>query len=313
MSDNLFLDAAIINANVITVDEANPRAESVGSIGDKIVFIGKAEKIKKLIGPATKVIDAKGKTVLPGFIDSHMHPILTGQYAQSVQLGGTKNIEEFLRRIEEKVKTVPKGELVLGFGYNEELLDEQRCPTRWEIDPLTPDNPVFLVHWNTHGFIINSAMMRLKGIDGETQSPEGGTIMKDENGEPTGVLLENAVDLVAPGFFETGGGLLNYEQAKAALLYAANRAIAYGVTSMTDILASDFQMKAWYELNEEGKLPARVNFFLHYSYLDKVKGIGMKSGFGNNKVRFAGLKMMTAWLPSSCGSIRRAVRRWPLT
>lgn len=293
MSDRLFLDTAVINANVITVDEANPRAESVGCIGDKIVFVGEKEKIRELIGPATKVVDAEGKTILPGFVDSHMHPILTGQYAQSVQLVGAKNIKEFLERIEEKAKSVPKGELILGFGYNEELLDDRRCPTRWEIDAVAPDNPVFLVHWNTHGFIINTAMMQSKGIDRETKSPEGGTIVRDENGEPTGILLENAVDLVAPGFFETGGGLLNYEQAKDALLYAANRAVTYGVTSMTDILASDFQMKAWHELDKEGKLPARVNFFLHYSYLDKVKGIGMESGFGNDKVRFAGLKMMT--------------------
>jgi len=292
-SDKLYLDSAVINANVITVDEANPRAESVGCIGDRIVFVGKNKKIKDMIGPKTKVIDAKGKTVLPGFVDSHMHPILTGQYAQSVQLGGAKNIKEFIKRVEERAKKTPKGELILGFGYNEELLEELRCPTRWELDKVTPNNPIFLVHWNTHGFIINTAMMKLKGIDRKTKSPEGGTIVKDERGEPTGVLLENAVDLVAPGFFEEGGGLLNYEQAKSALLYAANRAVTYGVTSMTDILASDFQMKAWFELDREGKLPARVNFFLHYSYLDRVKGIGMVSGFGNNKVRFAGLKMMT--------------------
>jgi predicted amidohydrolase YtcJ len=106
-------------------------------------------------------------------------------------------------------------------------------------------------------------------------------------------MLENALNLVAPGFLETGAGLFSYEQSKAALEFAAKRAASYGLTSMVDILAGDAQVKAYQELEKEGKLPVRVNFYLAYPYLDDLVKMGMMSGFGNNKIRFAGVKMIT--------------------
>jgi predicted amidohydrolase YtcJ len=292
MNKGLYLDVAIINANVITVDKRMTRAEAVGITGDKIAAIGSSSSIQSMVGSRTKIIDAKGRTVLPGMHDSHMHPLLVGHFANGVQLGEVKNIPEFLERVKEKSKVIPKGQMILGFGWNQERMDEGRYPTRWEVDTVAPDHPVFLIHWNAHIYLVNTMMMKQKGITGDTPDPPGGTIEKNEKGEPTGVLLENAINLVAPGFLETGAGLFSFEQSKAALKYCADRAVEWGLTSIVDILAGDTQVKAYQELESEGKLPVRVNFYLGYQYLDSVVNIGLESGFGDCKVRFAGAKMI---------------------
>jgi predicted amidohydrolase YtcJ len=284
---------AIINANVITVDKKKPKAEAIGVIGDRIAAIGTTKEIKAMTSDHTEIIDAKGKTVLPGFHDSHMHPLLVGHFANGVVLNETKNIPEFLQRIKDKAAKTPKGQIILGSGWNQERMEEKRYPTRWEVDSVAPDHPVFLIHWNAHIYLINTLMLNQKGITKNTPDPEGGSIEKNEKGEPTGILLENALNLVAPGFLETGAGLFSYEQSKAALEFAAKRAASYGLTSMVDILAGDAQVKAYQELEKEGKLPVRVNFYLAYPYLDDLVRIGMMSGFGSNKVRFAGVKMIT--------------------
>lgn len=288
----IFLDTAIINANVITVDENMSRAEAVGILNGRIVAVGSNEEIESMVGSNTKVIDAKGKTVVPGFHDSHMHPLLVGHFARGVQLTDVKDIPEMLERIKEKVKETPKGEMILGFGWNQERMAEKRYPTRWEVDTVAPDHPVFLIHWNAHIYLINTVLMKQKGITRDTPDPPGGKIVKNEKGEPTGVLLENAIDLIAPGFLETGAGLFSYEQSKAALKYCADKAAEWGLTSIVDILAGDAQVKAYQELEAEGNLPVRVNFYLGFQYLDYLIKLGIKSGFGSSKVRLAGAKMI---------------------
>ena len=293
MTKQVCLDKAVINANVITVDKKNTKAEAIGIIGDRIAAIGTTKEIKAMTSDRTEIIDANGKTVLPGFHDSHMHPLLVGHFANGVVLNEAKDIPEFLQRIKDKVAKTPKGQIILGSGWNQERMEEKRYPTRWEVDSVAPDNPVFLIHWNAHIYLINTMMLKQKGITGKTQAPDGGSIEKNEKGEPTGILLENALNLVAPGFLETGAGLFSYEQSKAALEFAVKRGASYGLTSMVDILAGDAQVKAYQELEKEGKLPVRINFYLAYPYLNSLVEIGMMSGFGSNKVRFAGVKMIT--------------------
>jgi predicted amidohydrolase YtcJ len=291
---------------VITVDKKNTKAEAIGVIGDRIAAIGTTNEIKALASEQTEIIDAKGKTVLPGFHDSHMHPLLVGHFANGVVLNEAKNIPEFLQRIKDKVAKTPKGEIILGSGWNQERMEEKRYPTRWEVDSVSPDNPVFLIHWNAHIYLINTMMMKQKGITRETQSPEGGSIEKNEKGEPTGIFLENAGNLIAPGFLETGAGLFNYEQTKKALEFAVKRGASYGLTSMVDILAGDVQVRGYQELEKEGKLPVRMNFYMGYQYLDELVKLGIMSGFGSNKVRFAGVKMITdGSLSSHTGALKK--------
>lgn len=305
MTDGLSLDVAVLNANVITVDEKMSRAEAVGIFGDRIVAVGKNADIEKMTGKDTKVIDAGGKTLVPGFCDSHMHPLLYGHFATGVDLMDVTSIEEFLEKVKEKAEKTPKGDLILGFGWNQENFKEKRFPTRWELDEVTPNNPAFLIHYNAHIYLINTILMEQKGITRDTPDPPGGTIVKNEEGEPTGLLLENAIDLIAPGFLETGAGLFTFEQSKAALKVCVDDAVKFGLTSMMDVLAGDAQVRAYQQLEREGKLPLRMNYQLAFQLLDELIKLGIESGYGNNKVRFNGIKLI---LDGSLSSRTAALR-----
>jgi len=305
MCKGLCLDTAVVNANVITVDEKMSRAQAVGILGDRIVAVGRTATIKEMCDESTKVIDARGKTLVPGFSDAHMHPLLYGHFANGVDLMGVRDIDDFKRRVKEKVDVVPPGAMVLGFGWNQEQMKEKRFPTRWEIDEVAPDNPAFLIHYNAHIYLINTKLMEEKGITRNTPDPPGGTIVKNEEGEPTGLLLENAIDLIAPGFLETGAGLFTFEESKEALRVATEAAAENGLTSIMDVLAGDAQVKAYQELEAEGKLPIRVNFQLMFQLLDDLVEIGIESGFGDHKVRFNAVKMI---LDGSLSSRTAALR-----
>jgi predicted amidohydrolase YtcJ len=310
----LGLDVAVINADVITVDDKMSRAEAVGIIGDKIAAVGTNDEIKKLTCKHTKIIDAGGKPVVPGFCDSHMHPLLYGHFAGGVHLMNVKSIPEFMEKVKEKVKETPKGKMILGFGWNQENMEEKRFPTRWELDEVTPDNPCFLIHYNAHIYLINTALMKEKGITKNTPNPPGGEIVKNEKGEPTGVLLENSINLIAPGFLETGAGLFTFEQSKAALKLAVDDAVTWGLTSIMDVLVGDAQIKAYQQLDREGKLPPRVNFQIAFELLDELVNLGIESGFGNNKVRFNGIKLiLDGSLSSRTGALREPYADDPST
>ncbi len=305
MSKELKLDTAIVNADVITVDENMSRAGAVGIVNGKIVAIGSDNEIKAMIGDGTEVIDAKGKTLVPGFNDSHMHPLLYGHFATGVDLVGVKNIDDFLQRVKKKADETPDGKMILGFGWNQEQMDEGRYPTRWEVDEVTPDNPAFLIHYNAHIYLANTRLLEEEGITAETPDPDGGTIVKNDEGEPTGILLENAIDLIAPGFLETGAGLFSYDQSKEALRVAAEAAAENGLTSIMDVLAGDAQVKAYQELERENKLPVRVNIQLMFQLLDQMIDLGIKSGFGDDKIRLNGVKLI---LDGSLSSRTAALR-----
>lgn len=299
------MDMAVTNANVLTVDDQMSKAEAVGVIGERIVAVGSNAEIQGMIGDDTEVIDAKGKTVVPGFHDSHMHPLLYGHFATGVKLMDVTSIDELLERVKEKAKEVPEGQMILGFGWNQENFEEKRYPTRWEVDQVAPNHPCFLIHYNAHIYLLNSKLMEQKGITKDTPDPPGGTIVKNDDGEATGVLLENAINLVAPGFLETGAGLFTYEQSKEALRTAVNDGAKLGLTSMMDVLAGDAQVKAYQELEAEGDLPLRMNFQLMFELLDQLVDLGIKSGFGNDKIRFNAIKLiLDGSLSSRTGALR---------
>ncbi len=301
----LGLDVAIVNANVITVDAKMSRAEAVGIVCGKIAAVGTNDEIKKLTCEHTRVIDAGGKPVVPGFCDSHMHPLLYGHFAGGVDLMNVKSIPEFLEKVKEKVKDIPKGQMVLGFGWNQENMEEKRFPTRWELDEVTPDNPCFLIHYNAHIYLINTILMGEKGITRNTPEPPGGEIVKNDDGEPTGVLLENSINLIAPGFLETGAGLFDFEESKAALKVCVDDSVQWGLTSMMDVLVGDAQVKAYQQLEKEGKLPIRINFQIAFELIDELINLGIESGYGNNKVRFNAIKLI---LDGSLSSRTAALR-----
>ena len=205
-----------INANVITMDGGQPRAEAVALQHDRIIAVGSREEIEPYITDKTVVHDLQSKTLLPGFIDAHGHYPGSGLSVFGVDLnsppiGNTTSIPQLLNQLKAKAQSTPKGEWVFGFGYDDTLLAEKRHPTRQELDSVSTEHPITIWHVSGHMLVANSAGMALAGIDNNTPNPEGGVIVKDPvTGELTGLLeeearipvLEMSMDLSVFQFFE---------------------------------------------------------------------------------------------------------------
>lgn len=183
-------DLVITHAKVWTGDKTQPRAEAVAVLGDRIVAVGSSSEIGAWRGPHTKVVNAEGRLLLPGFNDAHVHFLSGGMELDSVQLTDATSPEEFARRIGERAQKTPKGEWILGGDWDETKWNPQVIPTKDLIDSLTPDTPVFVSRYDGHMVLANSLALRLAGITAQTPDPPGGVIVRDVQGNPTGALKD---------------------------------------------------------------------------------------------------------------------------
>lgn len=191
-------DAAImvfLNGNVYTGVEKQPRAEAIGVNADRIVFVGLTTEARNKY-PDAKVVDLQGKTVFPGFTDSHCHIFGIGEREMRLNLEGANSKEDFLRKVTERVKQTAAGKWIVGRGWIETFWKPPQFPNRQDLDSIAPDQPVYLTRADGHASVVNSAALRIAGIDKNTADPFGGQILKDKNGEPTGMLLDSAQHLV---------------------------------------------------------------------------------------------------------------------
>src|SRR5260370_39538581 len=189
-------DLIITNAKIWTVDKTRPRAESLAVVGERIVAVGSAAEVDAWHGPETKVLDAKGKLLLPGFNDAHVHFVDGGSHLQEGQLKDAATPQEFARRIGERANTTPKGEWITGGDWDEQKWSPPNLPTKELIDALTPETPVSVNRYDGHEVLVNSVTLNLAKVDAKTPDPPGGQIVHDAQGNPTGVLRDAAQDLV---------------------------------------------------------------------------------------------------------------------
>jgi predicted amidohydrolase YtcJ len=216
-------DKLFLHGNVYTVNEKQPHAEAIGVKADRIVFVGSDAEAQKLRGEKTRVIDLRGATVTPGFTDSHCHIFGIGERELTLNLEGTNTLEDFLAKIRERVGKVRPGEWITGRGWIETFWKPPAFPTRHDLDKIAPGNPVFLERADGHASIANSAALKIAGITRDIANPFGGEILRDKSGEPTGMLLDNAQDLM-------GAKVLKPTQVarEEALLAGIKREIALG-------------------------------------------------------------------------------------
>jgi predicted amidohydrolase YtcJ len=187
-------DLLLTNGNVYTVTEKQPKAEAVAVKADRIVFVGSNEDAEKF--QAAKIVDLHGRTVVPGFTDSHCHIFGIGEREMRLNLEGTNSLDDFLATVKERVDKTGPGRWITGRGWIETFWKPSQFPTRHDLDKIAPSNPVFLTRGDGHASIANSAALKIAKIDENTADPFGGQILK-KNGEPNGMLLDNAQDLVA--------------------------------------------------------------------------------------------------------------------
>jgi predicted amidohydrolase YtcJ len=190
-------DVVYKHGQIYTVNEKQPRAESLAVKDGRIVFVGVDADVAQYEGGATRIVDLGGHTVVPGLTDSHCHLSGVGARELNLNLEGTTSLEDFLAKVKVRVERAEPDQWVTGAGWIESAWKPQTFPARWDLDKISPKNPVYLIRADRHGAVANSAAIRLAGVDRNTPSPFGGEIMKDkQSGEPDGMFLDNAQTLI---------------------------------------------------------------------------------------------------------------------
>ena len=275
----------VTNAAVYTVDKRHPRAEAVAVIGDRIVAVGSRADIDLWRGPETKVIDAGGKLLLPGFNDAHVHFIQGGAQLEQVQLTDAATPDEFGKRIAAQVKKTPKGEWVLGGRWDETKWPKPDLPTKALVDPVTGDTPIFVERYDGHEALANSAAMKLAGVDVKTSDVAGGVIVRDASGNPTGVFKDAAMPLmykVIPP--------MTHEQRLRAARAAMKHAASIGVTSVQHMNPEFADVSAYSELAEKGELITRIYAApMETDWRDQAK-VGIRHAWGSSYLRLGAVK-----------------------
>jgi predicted amidohydrolase YtcJ len=279
-----FADLVIQHGHVWTVDQAHPQAEALAISGSHIAAVGSDAEIAKWIGPATEKIDAHGKSVLPGFIDAHVHFTSGGGEISGVHLRDAATPEEFARRIGEHSKKLAKGEWMLGGTWDHELWGGTPLPSHDWIDAVTPDTPVFVSRYDGHMALANALALRLAGVNRETKDPPGGTIVRDKDGNPTGLMKDAAMDLIYRVIPQ-----LTEEQLLREIRAGMEEARRFGVTSIHDISSSQ-DVRGYQILAARGELTLRIYCILPLPQWEGPATAGIRAGFGNDWIHLGALK-----------------------
>ncbi len=283
-------DKVYVNARVWTGAEGGFR-ESIAVLGETILVVGSNEETQALISGVTEVVDLGGQLVVPGFIDNHTHFILSALGMQRINLRDADAPEEFSRRIAEQARAHP-GEWIIEGNWDHELWGGA-LPTRQWIDELTPDTPVFVLRLDRHMGLANSAALRLAGIDERTVAPEGGAIIRGQDGQITGLLKDAAMRLVE--------GVIpppSDAQVDAALDAAMDLALSKGVTQIHD-MGMWGHLEDFLRARDTGRLRLRVYEFSLIEHAQELAEYIAVNGKGDDWLRWGGVK---AFVDGSLGS-----------
>jgi predicted amidohydrolase YtcJ len=265
-----------------------PRAEALAVRGERVVAVGSDAEVAAFVGPKTRVVDLKGRLVVPGFNDAHVHFIDGGFGLLSVDLRDAKDEAEFTARIGGHARKLPRDTWILNGNWDHQRWPSRREPTKALIDAVTRDHPVFVNRLDGHMALANSLALRRAGIDRETKDVDGGTVVRDANGEPTGLLKDNAMGLVARAIPDP-----TREQNKAAARAALAEAARRGVTTIQDNSPVD-ALPTYQELHAAGELTARMYVWRYASdSLAPLLAAGVRTGLGDHWIRLGALKILS--------------------
>lgn len=247
-------DALYVNGRVYTVNGESTWASAFSVTDGEFVSVGSDEALRAQAGATTAVTDLAGRFVMPGIHDMHAHPMEAGlKDLYQCSFPFTLSVDEIVEKLKGCVEGVPEGEWIRGGQWATELMGSETVPHRSILDAVTKAHPVFLGDSAVHGAWLNSKALELLGIDRDTPAPNGGVILKDADGEPTGILLDNAVYMAMrrlPAYAP--------EEYEAAVEYAVERMNEVGVTAMKDALVDGYTMRAYHALDQNGRLNMKV-------------------------------------------------------
>jgi len=277
------ISLAVVNARIWTGDTRRPWADAMAISGERITTVGSSAEVRKLVTPSTRLIDAHGMMVVPGFIDSHVHFLEGGFGLASVQLRDAKTPAEFVRRIGEYAKTLQPGAWITNGDWDHELWGGE-LPRRDWIDSVTPNNPVWVNRLDGHMSLANGAALRAAGITKSTADVPGGTIVRDATGEPTGIFKDNATGLV--GRVQPDAS----PQAEDRALDAAMRYVAgNGVTSVTH-MGSWSDLTVFERAHATGRLNTRIYAAVPLSTWERLRDTVKARGRGDQWLKIGALK-----------------------
>ena len=253
-------DLIVINADVRTSDPKQNRAEAFAVKDSKFSAIGSSAMINQMVGENTVVIDAQGQTIVPGFIDSHTHLSSGSKIVTGINLTGIREKSVWLEMIKERVKTMKVGEWLLG-GRWDYTFENRGYPTRWDLDSVAPNNPVALSDIDGHSMWLNSKALELAGIKADSKVPMGGQIQLDEEGVPTGILLEGAMDLV----WRDETYVRDSDAARDEIQQVIDYATSLGITSVHD-MSSRIELNKYKEMAADQKLNLRIFWGEHSKF-----------------------------------------------
>ena len=290
--------------------------EAVRIDGRRVTHIGSLAGARAL-GDAQEV-DLDGRTILPGFVDAHTHPLMYGQCASWADLTSASSVDEVIKLLGEHARNEARSVVpIRGFGYDHHRLTEGRHPTALELDRIADDRTVTVMHVSGHGFSVNSHGLAEAGITAATPTPPGGVIDRDEDGRPTGRVFDAACDLLTgPDGVKLGNHGPNLHLPDdpddlACMLDDAQEAfLATGVTTVGDCQVTEREMRAFLTARDAGRLSLRVVMYVLSSHVDGLDRLGVDSWLGDDRLSIGGVKHYadgaltggTAYLPCGCGA-----------
>ena len=249
-------DVVYTNGNIYTMDSCMPKATCLAIKGDRLVYVGGNVQAKFFVGSDTKVIDLKGKTVYPGFNESHMHIYDYTKVLLSVDIY-CKTKEEILKNVKAKAAAAEPGEWIWGMGWSELFWEDAVYPTKEDLDQVAPNNPVVLERFGGHMSWVNSKAFELAGIDESVENPQGGEYLRNANGKLTGCLNETARDPIEAIIPPMSG-----KQLKDGLEMTQKELLAYGITSFGDLMTTDDFLRTMEEMYADGSFKIRGYYAL---------------------------------------------------
>jgi hypothetical protein len=281
-------DVILHGATINTVDAQQPRAEAVAIAGDRLLAVGSNDEVMNLATAGTKKIDLRGKTVVPGFIDAHTHPVSSGIRHLRWIDADLRSIQAIQRAVREKATRTPKGQWVVGFKYDDTKTEEGRKLVREDLDQAAPDHPVFIQHRGGHTAYVNSRAIEVAGVAEDAPDPEGGHYVRDSTGRLTGGLEERATR----PFRRHIPSEYTRDDYRAGAKLISEMMTRSGVTTAHDAGGGTAALRAYQDAHHAGELALRVYCLLSVSHLDKMLAAGVRSGLGDKHVRVGAVKLM---------------------
>ncbi len=281
-------DLILYNGNFWTVDSKMPRAEAVAISRGRFLAVGSNDEVLRLAAGASRKVDLGKKTVVPGFIDAHCHPAMSGRMHLRQVDCDLRSISAIQAALHERAAKTPPGQWVLGFKYDDTKTSDGRMLTIKDLDNAVPDHPVYVSHRGGHLDFANTLAFKQAGVGPSTPDPSGGRFERDSSGQFTGHIVERAGD----AFNKAIPSSYTRDDYREGVKLISKMMIKTGITSVGDTLGTPEDLQAYQDAHDNGDLPMRVYCFIGWMAIDRMISAGVRTGFGDEWVRVGGMKQI---------------------